>query len=591
MFRYKLSPLSLGVVLVALANLRLFFPNVSVSWDGTDEMWNYLRFMGSALREGNFPDFFPNVVSGYPLGANIQAGVYNVFYLIIAFLFPTSVYSVNAIFIITHILLYLTTYKIGETYGLEPKICLYVGLAAVASGFIIGNASHMSYGAATLGLASCFLALRLALDTKTSLGFFLSLGGTYHSLTSGYPAVTIFGAQIISGYWIYLLVTRQENCKALVTIAVGASLGLLLSLPALIHLHHQSKNWSRVAGVSLEMLAEGSMPITSLLNFLVPALPSNLIKSIATYPPDQTMVRFHLLFLSVAGLYTAIYFLRDNIKKRIILPWLIIAAIATWLALGANANPPLRMWLAEYFFIYRLGRFPSGEHRGIALFALLIPSAYGLSILLNRYSWFNSRFITILVFDFLLIMVITHKMRSSGLESSTQLPVPMYKIVFKGEDRHYIDFPRNCSGGPVGDPSQAGYIIKYQKERLAPTGFLWTGYTNLIDSRYEQETNIVADIICGASRLYRWPTRETVGYELDLYTPGFVRFTIDKNSDPDGQEEGFVWSDYNDGFWVLTVNGIEKKFEEGPAALRYFSAKPHDKIEMKYLGPLSRYFR
>ena len=589
-----MSPLRWGLLLVALANVRLLLPAVSVSWDGIDEMWMYFRFIGSALRAGTFPDFFPNIVSGYPLGANMQAGVYNVFYLSAAALFPTSVHSVNLVFLVTHELLFLAGYFIGKTYDFDARICLYVGLAMVASGFAIGHASHLSYGASALGLASCFLGIRRSLSGKTGAGVALVALGTYHTLTAGYPAVTSFGAQVLLVYWVVQWVTRSGSRANASWPVVGALIGLALAAPAIIHLLHQAGNWSRSTGIDPSALATGSLPpFTSLVNFLVPALPSSFVTKLVSPRPDVTVVRYHLLFLSVAGVIAALSILTSREGRRQLIPWLLVAVLTTWLAFGAYGHPPIRTWLAEHFFIYRLGRFPSGEHRGIALFALTLVSAVGLSRLIDRHPVFARRFMTFLVIDFMLVMAFTQKMRSSGLDENITLPAPAFKVVFKQEDQKLVNAPRLCMEGGLGIPAQVFTVIRTQREKLAPHGFYSTGYVNLVDTRYERDYTEMRDLICGPSRLYRWPSREVQHYSLNLYSPGVVRFVIGKR--PEGLEPSassrFVWADYNDGYWQLSVNGERQSFVSGPAALRYFDARPGDLIQMTYLGPLSRFFR
>lgn len=97
--RYDL--LGFGIFVILLANAPLFTTRVKVNWDAFGEMWEYFRWIGSSLREGYFPDFFPNILLGYPIGANIQAGVYNILYIVAAYTFPDSVLSINYVYIIT----------------------------------------------------------------------------------------------------------------------------------------------------------------------------------------------------------------------------------------------------------------------------------------------------------------------------------------------------------------------------------------------------------------------------------------------------------------------------------------------------------
>ncbi len=587
---FNLKPVHVGIILIILVNIRLFIPSISVNWDGKDEMWMYFRFIGSALRDGNFPDFFPNIVSGYPLGANVQAGVYNIFYLAAALAFPTTPYSVNSIFLITHGLIFLAAYRIGETYGFDAKTSLYIGLATIASGFLIGHASHMSYAAAGLGLMSCFLGVRIALGGEWRLPMVLVSIGVYHALTAGYPAITSFGGQLLLLYWVFQWINNPTERNSLYAVVLGALIGLAISLPATAHLLHQSENWSRGEGVDLASLAAGSLPLTSLVNFILPVLPSSFLAKLATAPPDITMIRFHLLIMSVAGVFVALLQLKSQPKRRMLAPWLLIVFFVTWLALGANVFPALRIWLAEHLFIYRLGRFPSGEHRGVALFVLVLISAVGVSHLLRKYPWFEKKFLILIIVDFLLIMMVNQKMRVGRIDGNFGMPVPVFKTIFVVEDQDLIDEPRICSQDNIADPKQLVDVIETQRDLLAPARFYWRGYTNLIDYRYERDFTGVRDVLCGPSRLYNWLTREPQAYRLELYSPGDIRIVIGESESIQGSMQ-LVWADYNDGYWGLKINGVEQDFSSGPAALRYFVAKPGDRVQMIYRGPLSRLFR
>jgi hypothetical protein len=99
----------LGLAAVVLVNLHAFSGRTGVIWDAREEAWFFLRFFGSALREGHFGDFLPNVGSGYPVGANIVAGAYNPLYLLMAVAFPSSILSANLVYLALQIMTFAVT--------------------------------------------------------------------------------------------------------------------------------------------------------------------------------------------------------------------------------------------------------------------------------------------------------------------------------------------------------------------------------------------------------------------------------------------------------------------------------------------------
>jgi hypothetical protein len=574
-------PLLLGLALIALGNLPLFTTWMSVRWDTRDEMWTYFRWMGSALRQGYFPDFFPNIVAGYPLGANMQAGVYNVVYLAFSAMFADSLWSINLLYVLTQGAIFCLTWAIAGTCGLRPISRLYFGLAMTISGFVVGHASHLSYLATACGLLSCLLGLRWLMLGRRAGAFWAISLGTYHMLTAGYPANSLFGVQCLAVYWVYLLVTCPSVRRSWWLAPVASLSGLAISAPAILHLLHQLGNSDRGEGVSIDSISGGSMPAYSLLNYLLPWWPMRY--------SEPTMERFHLLWLSVPLTGYALWLaIARGHERRLVLSLFFLAIVLIVLALGANSPLPIRIWLAEHSFLYRTGRFPSGEHRGIALFLLAWISAIGL----NRYIADRPQHVRIivrvLVLEFVLGLYALAGTRWGTVPREQQGTLPLIQASFGELSQSLIDAPRDCT--PVVNASAWAWpAIRFQLERLAPAGFSVHGYTNLKDRVWLKEQESASSILCGPSRLWRATDRLAQPYTLQRYTPGHIRFVV---AGPPGVEPlALIWADYTDGLWRLKINGEIRPFETAPARLRGFQARPGDQVEMTYLGPLSGLWR
>lgn len=568
----------LGISLILLANVPLFSTQYRVNWDAFGEMWQYFRWMGSALREGYFPDFFPNILLGYPLGANIQAGVYNLFYSIIAFGFPDSVLSINIVYILTQLALFYLAFRVGQTYELGSLCNFYLGLALVASGYIIGHAEHFSYLATAVGLLACFLAMRLALSHKSKSAFTFAVIGVYHALTAGYPTNILFGAECLSLYWAYIFATDKNVRKELLLILCAVLVGGLLSLPALWHFWHQVSQSARGDGLDIGTAISGSLPRYGLLSFVFPLW--------KMWRSEPSIERFHLTFLglplTIIAIWSATVF---GNHRRQILTWLGLAVFITILALGKNSPIPIRVWLAEHFFIFRVGRFPSGEHRGVALFLLALVSAFGLQWLQQRFSKISRALTTVIILDFLLVMYGLNYMRYSDTPPNYQGTVPRFKIQFNSDDQALLDAPRNCTPDGEKWPVTA---LKQQRD-LAPAKFYWNGYVSLRDKAYERDRSRVFGMICGPSRLWFDEPQTPGQYHLLKYTPSYIQLII---NDGDCQKPSkLIWADYNDGFWMLKINGEPARFETMPAKLRGFYARRGDMVEMVYTGPVSQLWR
>ncbi len=574
--RYDL--LWFGIFAILLANAPLFTTANKVNWDAFAEMWEYYRWIGSSLREGYYPDFFPNILSGYPIGANIQAGVYNIFYLAAAYTFPDSVLSINFVYIMTQIAIFCLAYGVGRTYSLDSVCTFYLGLALVGCGFVIGHAEHFSYLATATGLLACFFAIRLALAYQGLSAFILAFVGVYHILSAGYPSNIIFGAQCLIIYWVYVFFTMQNARWYLLLIPYASILGALLSLPALWHFLHQVQQSTRGEGLDIETALSGSLPRYALLNFVFPLW--------RMWFSEPSMERFHLTFigspLAAIAIWKAVI---SNKHRKQILTWLALVFVFTALALGKNSPLQLRTWLAEHFFIYRIGRFPSGEHSGIALFLLALISAFGMQHIREWFRGYDRVYTVIIVLDFLLVMCGLHYMRYSDTPPAYQGTVPQFKISYNSHEQALIDAPRICV--PVG---QKWTVTALRQQRdLAPSKFYWDGYANLRDKAYEQDKNQVSNMVCGPSRLWLAEDQSPCKYELIAYTPGYIAFTV--RGGYAGIKSKLIWADYDDGFWKLKINSVVGAFDTTPAKLRGFYAMQGDKVEMIYAGPLTRLWR
>lgn len=569
----------IGLFLIVLANVELMTTKVAVKWDAFDEMWTYFRWLGSSLRQGYFPDFFPHIMSGYPIGSNIQAGTYNIFYLAFAYAFPDSVLSINLVYLTAQLLIFWLGVSIGRSYGLNPLSNLYFGLALTASGFIIGHASHFSYLATACGLLGCFLGLRMALRDRIWAPFFLLTVSVYHLFTAGYPANILFGAQCLGLYWLYLFVTVASARRALIVAAIGAIAGVLLAAPSIWHFVNLLQLSKRGDGLDIETAMSGSMPSYGLLNYFFPVWKMGYT--------ELTIERFHLLFLSVPltayGIWMAV---SEKREAKQVLVFCALALVCIVLALGKNSPVPLRVWLAEHLFIYRAGRFPSGEHRGIALFLLALVSAFGLQFLQEKFRIKNKVLLAIIALDFLIVMVGLRGMRIGGIDEKYRGAVPMFQAGFTTSQQASLDKERNCT--PDGE-SWVLTAIDIQRQHLAPATYYWNGYVGLRDQVYDAERDKMQGLICGKFRLRQAKDHAPAGYVLDTYSPGYIRVRIAEgigNTPAD-----FIWTEYNDGFWNLRVNGKAAPLVHGPARLRMFTATPGDVVEMTYKGPLSRMWR
>jgi hypothetical protein len=337
------------------------------------------------------------------------------------------------------------------------------------------------------------LGLRLAANGALRPAIVLLAVSTWHLGTAGSPEHLIFGAHVLLVVWIYHLVRGPERRRFAIATVGAVVAGAALALPAQAHFLHQVALSPRVEGFSVQRVLEGSMRPGSLLNFLQPWL-HGLRRGESL---DPTMDRFHLLVTSIALLAVGLSLRRK--AGRTFWIALALAVFFTLLAMGRYSPIPLREWLAESFFVYRVGRAPAGQHRGFALFCLALASAAVFDRLWHHASPRVRTLLAALVAaDFVLVMSVNSHVRYAVLPDDLQGTVARFRIEYGPGDEARLNAPRDCSVWANGPAGQANVI---------PDRFSWSGYTNLISGRYLAERAAVRWALCGPSRLWHYATR------------------------------------------------------------------------------------
>ena len=570
-----------ALLLVLLTNLRAFSLRSSVPWDARDEMWFYFRWLGSALRERSFGDFIPNIASGYPIGANIQSGTYNPLYLAFAAAFPDTALSINLLYLTLQFLICVTAYLIAHSYNFSRPTGFFFALSLVACGFVTGHASHFSYLSSFLGGLLIWLALRFSLRGHSWLAAGTAFLGTFHLGTSGYPAILVFAVQVFAVFGVAGFVRFPQRRRPILFLLMGVGVGALLAAPSLMHFLNQLKFSARSQGITVEEVLSGSLPARGLVNFVWPYLGMGQDIPNAV---DPTMNRFHLLLLSFPLILVALW---DKPLRQKAWMYLGFGLLFLILALGKNAVLPLREFLAQHVFIYRVGRFPSGEHRGFALALLALVSAMGFEFVLKRWPRCTKFLVLVVVLDFSAVMASTLGLRFTRLPQDLQGHVARFQIEYRGEEGEKL---LNAARGCPFDSR-----LEFDQRETPPNRFSWDGYTNLQASTYLTEREVHRWAICGAGRLWAYSARAAIPYVLNIYSPSRIAFSVRPEWIP--ADALLLWADVNDGLWTLTVNGRPTEFAKpAPAALRLIAIPRSEvtapvRIEMVYRGPLSRIWR
>jgi hypothetical protein len=575
--RYAVA--GLGLVLAASAPLLTTLR--SVRWDATDLSLPAFRWIGSCLREGSLCEYFPNVFSGYTIAGHPE--FYNVAYLAIALLFPDSVLSINVLYLLIQGALLLVCFRLGRRLGIEPIGCFSLGLSLVASGFFVGHAEHSSFLISALSATMIVAGLLDLSGGIAKAGCGLIAGGCYLLGSAGYPALMVSIALVATVLFGHELARASSKARMAGLTAGSVLAGALLAAPGLVHFWSSLQRSQRVQGLTAPEVMGGSLPLYSLANFLLPSWHWPVSAS-AT---DVSMDRLHLLHLTPWILAALLLLPRFRaaawpgpIASRAKV-WSVLIAVFLILSLGSNFPVPMRQWMAEHWMLFRLGRFPGAEYiYFVQLFAAILASA-GVAEVARRMRFGKPAAAAFLAVDFLVVMTATSGLRMQETSSETRGTMPRFKVIYEGKDEALLREPRDCP-----DPSK-----KSVDHTLAPSRFSWWGYSPMLPEAYVREMGSMAWALCSGPRLWDVATRRAVPYTLLRYSPSFVSIRFEA---PEGARD-LLWAETVDPYWTLSVNGRAARFDAGLADLRYFSlpegTRGQVEVEMRYLGPLSRFWR
>lgn len=582
-------PFLLGLLMVLIANTRSFSTNSAVNWDARDEMFFYFRWMGSAARAGFFPDWIPNIVSGYPIGANPQAGLYNPLYWLFFLAFPDSVLSINLLYLFFQLAIFSSAFILFYCFRFNLVLCLIGALSVIANGFVTAHASHFSYLSTYWSWLLCFLGLAFAQRKHSGLAFMLLVIGSFHMATTGYPALWISGAQVFILVWLFLLIRHNLNLRQSVPVVIGGILGLVLAIPALWHFTNQLALWPRREGVGVEELLANALPKSAFWNFWWPYMDMGSVKGRV----DFTMDRFHnSLFLAIGFLIALLsLFWSSSWRKKSIslfIPFSILGFILAVLSSGDNWGFSLKRLMAENLFFHRVSRFPSGEFRGFALLALSLASLSFVAFITPRFTdRVKKALLAFAILDFFIIMAVTLGLRFMRLPEDMRGKQVLFQIVYELEHQFLIDAPRGC-------PFDKRH--EFDQRLTPPNRFSWNGYTNLYPEAYSKDREFFRWALCGSSRLWNMKTKEPHPYDLIVYSPSEIIFNLNFQAD-DQKSLHLLWADVTDGFWQIEINGKNAAFApQSQASMRSFFIQGTNSINryqvrMTYNGPLSRLWR
>lgn len=350
----------------------------------------YRAFLGRELASGRFPLWMPDVYSGVPFLAQIEAGpLWVPTWLFHAAFEPFVAFNLSVVFTVT--LAGLGTWFLCRELGALPVAAALGGIAFALCGFNVCHIKHPNLHAAAAMAPWVLWALERALARRRGWPLLGLLAGL--QLLAGGPQVAYITLLLAAGrtawHWggaaIGALRARRASSLRAPSIdgawfALAIGLGFLLAAVALLPAWEHTAHSPRSGGMNWADAIRFAYPPADLVTFLLPQARGSVWN--LTYPGGQSFqwenygyVGRLTLMLALVGAVAAVAGRPRNAF------WVAALAAALLLMLGP-ATPAFRLaW--EALPGMQLFRFPARFVLAVDL-ALAVLAAQGISALATR---------------------------------------------------------------------------------------------------------------------------------------------------------------------------------------------------------------
>lgn len=267
--------LLLAVTLLAYWPLSFFLCGVK------GDAINYflaMRFNSSeAIQHGVFPFWSPYINLGYPLHADMQAGVWNPVAFILSLFRTYDIYLVQLETLLTIFLSGISMHLLCGYWGLSRKTRISIAVAWMLNGYITdaGQFLNWLYAAAYLPLVF-YTALRCFGQFRAKDAFLLGAAASL-LLLSAYPADVILTGYLLLGFLIFSFYRFQKTTTVKSAaklygrqLLISGCSFMIISLPAILSYIPFLQTFNRGSGISLELAMSNTLAPANLISFLYP---------------------------------------------------------------------------------------------------------------------------------------------------------------------------------------------------------------------------------------------------------------------------------------------------------------------------------
>jgi len=321
-----------------------------MKWDMAEQYLPWRYFLANTLQGGDIPFWNPFQLGGYPAYADPQSGFWYYPAWAIGLLFGYSMKIIELEVLSFIIISGIGFYRLLQQFNLKNSTACFFAISYMCSGFIVGNAQHLTWIAAAAWLpwlCYYYLFIRKEIYNTHSIWFLLVL---YLFVSSSYPAFVIVSAYIILIDQVYLFFYATQKVKFITDKLILLVATILILSPILYSLFISVDYFSRGDSLSIAKALQHPFTWQSLFSLLAPFAS---FKNTALFQTDISMSNAYVgLFPTVILLFSLF---TGSIKKNS--NWFILSIL--FLLIGFGNQTQLRALLYHYVPGFDLFRFPA----------------------------------------------------------------------------------------------------------------------------------------------------------------------------------------------------------------------------------------
>lgn len=235
---------------------------VTIPWDAKSQFYNFYRFVGRALSQGELPLWNPYHFSGFPSVADPQSLLFSPTFLPAAWLIPRASIGLFDTIVLAHLAIgSAAAAGLAARRGFGPQAAILAAAVVFFGGPAMGRLQHVGLVVSYAYLPVCLLLLELALDRR-SYGWSVAFGVSAAFMALGRDQIAFLNCLVLAAFAITHGLNAADRGRWFLSrlphlVLMGAVGAAILIVPLLLTL--QFAAFSNRPMVAFQTAAYGSL--------------------------------------------------------------------------------------------------------------------------------------------------------------------------------------------------------------------------------------------------------------------------------------------------------------------------------------------